>query len=206
MCCIARYSYYATASLAPHFLSTSLRAALFEGGLRPHRYCLPILKHEDDRKALLRAIASNSPKFFAGTDSAPHAKGSKECGCGAAGSFTAHAPLELYAKAFVEAKRLRTTEEEASSTATGGGALSTGGGDNFQVPDMTLLVPFMCESGARFYGLEPNATRAGAGGGTAVELRREEWRVPDSYSFGKDAQVVPIMAGEVLPWKAVTTS
>jgi dihydroorotase len=70
------------------------------GGIRPHLYCLPILKSEVDRQALLRAAISGNPKFFAGTDSAPHATPTKESSCGCAGVYTAHAAVELYAEAF----------------------------------------------------------------------------------------------------------
>lgn len=70
------------------------------GGIRPHLYCLPILKAERHRLALLKAATSGSDKFFAGTDSAPHLTTDKESACGCAGVFTAHAAVELYAEAF----------------------------------------------------------------------------------------------------------
>jgi dihydroorotase len=76
------------------------RSSIFNGGIRPHLYCLPILKRETHRQALLAVATSGSPKFFLGTDSAPHARNSKEACCGAAGCFTSHAALELYAEAF----------------------------------------------------------------------------------------------------------
>jgi dihydroorotase len=79
------------------------RNALFKGGVRPHYYCLPILKREPHRQALLKAVATGSPKFFLGTDSAPHMAHTKENACGCAGCFTAHAALEFYAEAFEEA-------------------------------------------------------------------------------------------------------
>jgi dihydroorotase len=87
------------ASLTAHHLLMN-RNALFVGGIRPHHYCLPVLKSETDRRALLEAIASGSPRFFAGTDSAPHPQHLKEAACGCAGIFSAHAALELYAEAF----------------------------------------------------------------------------------------------------------
>src|SRR5690606_6808047 len=74
--------------------------AIFTGGIRPHYYCLPVLKTEPDRAALLEAATSGNPKFFLGTDSAPHARHAKETSCGCAGCFSAHAALELYAEAF----------------------------------------------------------------------------------------------------------
>jgi dihydroorotase len=90
------------------------RNALFRGGLRPHFYCLPVLKRERHREALVRAVASGNPKFFLGTDSAPHPRGEKEAACGCAGCFTAHAALELYAEAFERAGALARLEAFAS--------------------------------------------------------------------------------------------
>ena len=76
------------------------RNAMFEGGIRPHNYCLPVLKRESHRQALLRAVASGNEKFFLGTDSAPHARNLKESSCGCAGIFSAHAAIELYTAVF----------------------------------------------------------------------------------------------------------
>jgi len=87
------------ATITPQHLLYN-RTSIFTGGIRPHFYCLPILKREVHRQALLKAATSGSAKFFLGTDSAPHAKNSKETCCGAAGCFTSHAALELYAEAF----------------------------------------------------------------------------------------------------------
>jgi dihydroorotase len=103
------------------------RNAIFKGGIRPHYYCLPILKREEDRRALIAAATSGSPKFFLGTDSAPHAKHHKENCCGHAGCFTAHAALELYATVFEKANALE------------------------KLPD------FAAKYGAQFYGLPVNA-------------------------------------------------
>eukprot|EP00586_Coscinodiscus_wailesii_P014439 CAMPEP_0172515718 /NCGR_PEP_ID=MMETSP1066-20121228/270044_1 /TAXON_ID=671091 /ORGANISM="Coscinodiscus wailesii, Strain CCMP2513" /LENGTH=310 /DNA_ID=CAMNT_0013296867 /DNA_START=353 /DNA_END=1285 /DNA_ORIENTATION=+ len=90
------------------------RNALLVGGIKPHFYCLPILKRETHRLALLKAATSPSPKFFLGTDSAPHTKSSKESECGCAGVFTAHAAVELYAEAFEGEGALARLEEFAS--------------------------------------------------------------------------------------------
>jgi dihydroorotase len=147
-------------------------AALFDGGLRPHAYCLPILKSEVDRQALLAAVASGSPKFFLGTDSAPHPKASKECACGAAGMYTAHAALELYAAAFAEA-----------------GALHH-------------LRAFACEHGADFYGLPRNADRAGWSGKRVVLRAEPWVVPASYAFGGDGGVVVPAMAGQTLPWKA----
>lgn len=90
------------------------RNALFDGGLRPHRYCLPVLKAERHREAVLEAATSGSPRFFLGTDSAPHGRRRKESGCGCAGIYSAHAGIELYAEAFEAAGRLERLEGFAS--------------------------------------------------------------------------------------------
>ena len=85
------------------------------GGIRPHLYCLPILKAEEHRQALLEAATSGSNKFFLGTDSAPHATDRKEATCGCAGVFTAHAAIELYAEAFDRVNALDKLEDFCSS-------------------------------------------------------------------------------------------
>jgi dihydroorotase len=90
------------------------RNALFQGGIRPHMYCLPVLKREPHRQALVAAATSGNPKFFLGTDSAPHAIGAKESACGCAGIYTAHAAIELYAEAFEAADALDKLEAFAS--------------------------------------------------------------------------------------------
>jgi dihydroorotase len=87
------------ATLTPQHLLMN-RNALFNGGIRPHHYCLPVLKTEADRRALLEVIASGDPRFFLGTDSAPHARSAKETACGCAGVFSAPAAIELYAEVF----------------------------------------------------------------------------------------------------------
>lgn len=116
------------ATITPHHLEIN-RNAMFEGGIRPHFYCLPVAKREAHRLALRRAATSGSPKFFLGTDSAPHAIGDKQAACGCAGIFCAPYALESYAKTF---------EEE--------GALDR-------------LEAFSSVHGARFYGLALNAER-----------------------------------------------
>jgi dihydroorotase len=102
------------ATITAHHLLYN-RGALFAGGFRPHYYCLPVLKREEHRAALLRAATSANPKFFLGTDSAPHARASKETPCGHAGIYSAHAAIELYAEAFEQAGALDRLEGFASS-------------------------------------------------------------------------------------------
>ncbi|MEY2854209.1 MAG: hypothetical protein RL030_1341 [Pseudomonadota bacterium] len=116
------------ATVTPQHLLMN-RNALFQGGIRPHHYCLPVLKRETDRQALLDAVAAGDARFFLGTDSAPHARGAKENDCGCAGIYSAHAALELYVEAFEEAGALPRLEAFAS------------------------------EFGPRFYGLAPNEER-----------------------------------------------
>ncbi len=101
------------ATLTAHHLLYN-RNALLAGGVRPHFYCLPVLKRESHRLALLAAATSGNPKFFLGTDSAPHPRGQKESACGCAGCYTAHAALELYAEAFESAGALDKLEAFAS--------------------------------------------------------------------------------------------
>jgi dihydroorotase len=101
------------ATITAHHLLMS-RNAMFAGGVRPHLYCLPILKRELHREALMAAAVSGNPKFFLGTDSAPHARHTKENDCGCAGMYTAHAGIELYAEAFAAANALDRLEGFAS--------------------------------------------------------------------------------------------
>jgi dihydroorotase len=114
------------ATITPQHLLMN-RNSLFEGGIRPHLYCLPVLKREHDREALLAAATGEDARFFLGTDSAPHAVHAKESACGCAGVFSAPAALELYAEAFDRAGRL----------------------DRLQA--------FASERGANFYGLPRNS-------------------------------------------------
>ena len=116
------------ATITPHHLVIS-RNALFQGGLRPHMYCLPVAKREAHRLALRRAATSGDPKFFLGTDSAPHPIADKEKDCGCAGIFCAPAALETYGRVFDEESALDKLEAFASL------------------------------NGPRFYGLSPNETR-----------------------------------------------
>ena len=149
------------ATITAHHLLLN-RNALFLGGIRPHHYCLPVLKREEHREALVEAATSGNPKFFLGTDSAPHSRATKEAACGCAGIYTAHAAMELYAAAFEEA-----------------GALDK-------------LEGFASHYGADFYGLPRNTD--------TITLVREEWTVPKTLRFGKE-DLVPLRAGETIPWK-----
>jgi len=101
------------ATVTAHHLLLN-RNDLFRGGIRPHHYCLPVLKREEHRRALVNAATSGNPKFFLGTDSAPHARHTKETGCGCAGIYTAHGGIELYAEVFDGAGALDKLEGFAS--------------------------------------------------------------------------------------------
>jgi dihydroorotase len=123
------------ATITAHHLLYN-RNALFKGGLRPHYYCLPVLKRERHRAALVRAATGGSGKFFLGTDSAPHPRDEKESACGCAGCFTAHAALELYAEAFDAAGALDRLEAFASFN----------GPDFYRLPRNTERVTLVRES------------------------------------------------------------
>lgn len=123
------------ATITAHHLLYN-RNALFQGGIRPHYYCLPVLKRERHREALLVAATSGSSKFFLGTDSAPHAQHTKENACGCAGTYTAHTALELYAEAFDEVRALDKLE----------GFASFFGADFYQLPRNTQRVILQRES------------------------------------------------------------
>lgn len=101
------------ATITPHHLLLN-RNDLLAGGVRPHHYCLPVPKREAHRRALVAAATSGSPRFFLGSDSAPHPRARKESACGCAGIYTAHAGIELYAEAFAAVDRLECLESFAS--------------------------------------------------------------------------------------------
>ena len=101
------------ATITPHHLLMN-RNAIFAGGIRPHHYCLPVLKREQHRRALVEAATSGDARFFLGTDSAPHAQDDKESACGCAGCYVAHAGIELYAEVFAQAGALDRLEAFAS--------------------------------------------------------------------------------------------
>ena len=150
------------ATITAHHLLFN-RNHMLVGGIKPHYYCLPVLKRERHRDALLAAATSGSSKFFLGTDSAPHARGDKESACGCAGAFTAPAAIELYAMAFEQAGRLEQLEGFAS------------------------------HHGPDFYGLPRNSRK--------VTLIREEWQLPDTLDYADGSTIVPLLAGQTLPWR-----
>jgi len=149
------------ATITAHHLLYN-RNALFKGGLRPHWYCLPVLKRETHRRALLEAATGDSPRFFLGTDSAPHPRGAKEQDCGCAGCYTARHAMALYATAFEGAGRLDRLEAFASL------------------------------NGPAFYGLPVNTA--------TLTLAHVDTDIPHELPMGDDV-VVPLAAGESLPWR-----
>jgi dihydroorotase len=152
------------ATVTAHHLLLN-RNAIFAGGIRPHHYCLPVLKRETHRQALVRAVTSGEARFFLGTDSAPHARAAKESSCGCAGCYTAHAGIELYAEVFDQAGALDKLEAFASL------------------------------NGPAFYHLAPNPD--------TLTLRREAWRVPDTYPYLEGEALVPLRAGEPVAWRVI---
>lgn len=146
------------ATITAHHLLYN-RNALFQGGLRPHWYCLPVLKRERHRQALLGAIRSGNPRFFLGTDSAPHDRGAKEADCGCAGCYTAWHAMPLYAWAFEQAQAL------------------------------DRLPAFAGHFAADFYGWPRSMA--------TLTLRREAITVPALVA----PELVPLAAGETLPWR-----
>lgn len=110
---VAQASDNIAATITPHHLLYN-RNEMFKGGMNPHYYCLPILKRETHRQALIAAATSGSKKFFLGTDSAPHAQDNKETSCGCAGIYSAHAAIELYTEVFDAANALDKLEGFAS--------------------------------------------------------------------------------------------
>lgn len=141
------------ASITAHHLLFN-RNAIFQGGLQPHFYCLPVLKRSVHQEALIRAATSGNPKFFAGTDSAPHLKNLKEASCGCAGCYTAPQAPEMYARAFDLAGVFDLGDE---------------GTDRF--------ARFMSVNGPKFYGI-PQAS------GRIVLTKGEPSEVPKGYPFG----------------------
>ena len=117
------------ATITPQHLLYN-RNALFTGGIRPHYFCLPVLKRETHRQALLEVVSSGNKKFFLGTDSAPHSQNAKESSCGCAGIYSAHAALELYAEAFASIDALDKLE----------GFASFYGADFYQLPRNTQTI------------------------------------------------------------------
>ncbi|KAG5545297.1 hypothetical protein RHGRI_017684 [Rhododendron griersonianum] len=169
---------FVAATVTPQHLVLN-RNSLFQGGLQPHNYCLPVLKREIHiahlllplvlafaiasqlGRAIVSAVTSGSKRFFLGTDSAPHDRRKKECSCGCAGIFNAFVALSVYAKVFEEAGALDKLEAFTS----------------FNGPD--------------FYGLPRNTTK--------VKLIRSPWKVPESLPYAS-GEIVPMFAGETLEW------
>ena len=160
------------ATITAHHLLYN-RSDIFKGGVCPHLYCLPILKRETHRQALLAAATSGSPKFFLGTDSAPHSIEAKQAACGCAGCFTAHAAIELYAEAFAS------------------------------VGCLERLNDFASKFGAAFYGLPQGEGegKGGAGARPRLLLKAEPWTVPEEYEFGA-LRLRPLRAGETVAFSA----
>ncbi len=153
------------ATITAHHLTMN-RNAMLVGGIHPHHYCLPVLKRESHREALVAAATSGSPRFFLGTDSAPHPRHAKESGCGCAGIYTAHAAIELYTELFEQARALDKLAEFASGF----------GADFYGLPRNTETITLVEES----WNI-PQQYSLGAGG-AVIPLRAGDqlsWRLSD---------------------------
>ena len=151
------------ATITAHHLLLN-RNAILVGGIRPHHYCLPVLKREHHRQALVRAATSGNERFFLGTDSAPHARGAKEAACGCAGCYTSHCAIELYAEAFETAGALDRLEAFASFN----------GPDFYRLPRNTDRITLVRDA------WQVPADLPYSGGDTLVPLRGAErvgWRL-----------------------------
>ncbi len=153
------------ATITAHHLLLN-RNAMFAGGLRPHHYCLPVLKRETHRQALVSAATGGSPKFFLGTDSAPHPQHAKESACGCAGLYTAHAGIELYAEAFEKANALDRLEAFASFH----------GADFYRLPRNSDTLVLECQAWTV-------PQKIGAGAQAVIPFRSEQtisWQLVDA--------------------------
>ena len=142
---------------------------MLAGGIRPHNYCLPVLKREQDRVALLQAATSGNPKFFLGTDSAPHSRSSKETACGCAGIYTAHAAMAFYAEAFESMGALDNLEGFASHY----------GADFYGLPRNKETITLVKQS-------QKVESSFPFGAETVIPLRAGEtvsWQIEDSKSY-----------------------
>lgn len=158
------------ATITAHHLLEN-RNAIFRDGLNPHNYCLPILKKESDREWLVRAATSGNPKFFAGTDSAPHVISKKLSACGCAGCFTAPIALQLYATALELANALDRLEE------------------------------FVSEFGAEFYGVPPNKGSVKLVREDFIIPAYYQFAKNTHLDDESDYRIVPFWAGRTIPWR-----
>ncbi len=170
------------ASITAHHLLFD-RNDIFRGGIRPHYYCLPILKRSIHRDALVRAATSGSRKFFAGDDSAPHAKGTKEAACGCAGCYTAPFAPEMYLRAFVKAGAFGDVSAPSSPEKTA--AIVHGAG---------VFEKFVSSSACAFYAIPELPGK--------IRFRRIPRSIPSSYPYGDGDVLVPLLAGEEIEWSA----
>ncbi len=168
------------ASITAHHLLIDRNAMFYKktggasvAGLNPHHYCLPVAKRAADREALLELATSGFPRVYGGTDSAPHARDKKESDCGCAGIFSAPVAVEAYYLAFQEANKISALEN------------------------------FLCNHGADFFALNKGADSTAAARGK-IAITQQEWQVPEIINIANSATgIVPFMAGEVLPIKAI---
>jgi dihydroorotase len=171
-------SSYLGASITPQHLLFD-RNHLLKGGIRPHYYCLPILKTKVDQQALLEAATSGLEYFYAGSDTAPHAQDLKENACGCAGCYTGLHALELYAQAFFSQESPYTDSSAESPN------------DTFE-KQLAIFENFMSVNGAKFYNLKPNEEY--------ITLIKKPWQVPEKIMFD-DTAIIPLVAGSFLDYQ-----
>lgn len=190
---------YVAASITAHHLLFN-RNALFQNGVRPHWYCLPILKRDVHQQALVRAATSGSDKFFAGTDSAPHPKNLKEHSCGCAGCYTAPQALAAYAEVFDRAGKFEAVHDNGKGIDEFARFVSTGAPSFYRVPkpDGHVLLSRVGEE----YSMSDENVLSRVGRESDID---DEARVPAEYAFG-DSSVVPLFAGERMRWVAARVS
>ncbi len=163
------------ATVTPQHLFLT-RNDLFYGGINPHHFCLPIVKTIEDRDAIIKEVLNGNPKFFAGTDSAPHPIYKKESCCGPAGVFTAPISIELYIYFFL----LHQNKNESY----------------FSIEMINKIENFLARSGSDFYNLEYNQKK--------LLIYTEELEIPEQYPLG-DSFVVPMWSGKKLPIRTEIT-
>ncbi|KAL6542020.1 hypothetical protein OROGR_011506 [Orobanche gracilis] len=186
---------FVAATVTPQHLVLN-RNSIFQGGLQPHNYCLPVLKREIHRRAIVSAVTSGNKRFFLGTDSAPHERRRKESVCGCAGIYNSPVALSVYAKIFDEAGvpfRLRLRTSVPILPRFWPEPLRHWGDIVVvvQVGALDKLEAFTSFNGPDFYGLPRNTSK--------IKSRKMPWRVPSSFSFIW-GDIVSMFAGETLEW------
>lgn len=173
---VNQYDLTAATVTPQHLLLT--RNDLFFGGINPHNFCLPIVKTQHDKEAIAKEVLQGNPKFFAGTDSAPHPKHKKESCCGPAGIFSAPISIELYLQFFEDYGKSFYNKDPDKDLL-----------ENKEV--INRIENFLSKFGADFYGLEYNKK--------TISIHKQEFSIPQEYPLGNET-VVPMWAGKTLKY------